>query len=90
MTWNTWVWWPSKLCVENGRTTHWKQLGFLKPHIEGHPPNARIGTLHVRNEFILGLATVMLVFVYSEARITVNNMETNSETWNAVLSMTNI
>lgn len=79
MAGNTWAWWFLKLCVENSRTTHWKQLGFLKPCIEGHPPNARIGLLCVRSEFILGLATVMLVFVYSEAIITITNMERNSE-----------
>lgn len=63
---------------QNGRTTHWKQLASLKPQVEVHPPNIKIGLLFVRNEFILDLTTVMLLFVYSEVRITVTNIETNS------------
>lgn len=62
----------------NGRITHWKQLANMKPHVEVHPPNMRIGLLYVRNEFILYLTTVMLVFVYFEVRITITNIETNS------------
>lgn len=61
------------------RQSHTLEAAWVSETSHRRPPtNIRIGLSHGRNKFVLDLAVVMLVFVYSEAKITVTNSKTNS------------